>query len=696
MQWKFEAGLKVEHKLTGRKGIITKRTLSDNGLYPAYYIRREDGGITKWSEDKIDIYSEQDRKEHKYKVGDRVYRGSKISDDYNEATITGIRYVGKEVYYNVKDVLNRISTNGWNQKYIKGLIVKPKETESPEVVVNKGEPIYPGYKAVIYTKEEASKVPNYQWHIESQRIPLEWGIDKKRIDSIFGSTMLIRNVYEEKITVIGTESNNKEFDVYKTQIKKVIRNPITQTFELDKKYICIDTVNTSVFTIGKQYKAVSDKEIYDNNMEHTKVVSSKFVEAFTIEEPKSKKIKKDNLYKYIGETTYSFTENKYYIAIKDNVLIEDNNKEALIEDSSKFQKVIYEKCNETNTKKDYNVFILPYDYIVANSGNPEISWDDQGDMKSLSNNIATVDMVMISKKGIVYKEWNWSWDCIIKIVAESSIPGWDEPSEPSESTGEQSADGWSDVFEPSEEEEEWKKEPLYDLEVKEEIKAMFPLPVLLSGPVGTLKSTTCMEIAEELGLKYYASVLTDQTSKNEFTGYKNVVDGSYVGTEFREAFEFGGLYVLEEINAATSNMPIIFNTIENGYFVFADKVVQMHSDFRLMATMNDITNAKDFGGRRTLDKSVRDRFHEIKMLEIPKDRFKKDTIRIAEEVNKVLKSTGVTDEVSPRDMRRYEKLISSKMDPIIAINKAMIKGKAELSEETISNIIKESKEWKDD
>jgi SpoVK/Ycf46/Vps4 family AAA+-type ATPase len=168
-----------------------------------------------------------------------------------------------------------------------------------------------------------------------------------------------------------------------------------------------------------------------------------------------------------------------------------------------------------------------------------------------------------------------------------------------------SQEEWGEPEEVEAEEAETPPE-LRDVDIKTECKMMRPMPVLLEGPVGTGKTTILLELAEELGLDYYASVLTDQTSASEFKGYKNAMNGEYVMTEFRKAIEHGGMFVLEELNAATSNLPIIFNTIENGYFVFADKLVKVHPDFWLCATMNTITNNKDFGGRRVLDKSVKD------------------------------------------------------------------------------------------
>ena len=226
--------------------------------------------------------------------------------------------------------------------------------------------------------------------------------------------------------------------------------------------------------------------------------------------------------------------------------------------------------------------------------------------------------------------------------------------------------------------------------IKEEIIMMFPHQILLEGPVGSGKSTILIELAKDLGLNYYASVMSDATTANEFKGYKNVVDGSYVSTEFRTAVEFGGMFVLEELNATTSNMPIIFNTIENDYFVFADQLVEVHKDFRLCATMNTITNAHEFGGRRVLDKSVRNRFHTIIVNTDFETRFPKDVIKLQEEINYCLKGEGSMDSVGPREMTRYMHLLDKGMEPLEAAKKTMyVKGVAMIS--TIKKILKDIK-----
>jgi len=63
-------------------------------------------------------------------------------------------------------------------------------------------------------------------------------------------------------------------------------------------------------------------------------------------------------------------------------------------------------------------------------------------------------------------------------------------------------------------------------------------------------------------------------------------------------------------------------------------------------------------------------------------------------VNRMLYDRGITDEVSPRDAKRYESLLAKGIQKEVALNKCMIKGKLELSGNEINKLIADSIEWK--
>ena len=134
------------------------------------------------------------------------------------------------------------------------------------------------------------------------------------------------------------------------------------------------------------------------------------------------------------------------------------------------------------------------------------------------------------------------------------------------------------------------------------------LTPLLTGEKGSGKTTIIMQAAEELELKFYSISMTRQTTLSSLIGFKNI-NGDYVSTQLREAVEFGGVLLLDEIDAGDPNVLLCFNTIENGFMSFPDKRIEVHKDFRLCATANP--QSKHHTGRAKLDAATMDRFDDI-------------------------------------------------------------------------------------
>lgn len=135
-------------------------------------------------------------------------------------------------------------------------------------------------------------------------------------------------------------------------------------------------------------------------------------------------------------------------------------------------------------------------------------------------------------------------------------------------------------------------------------------PVLLVGPAGTGKTHSASQIAEVLGLEFYSISVGAQTSKSDLLGFIHA-GGEYITTQFREAYEKGGLYLLDEADAGNSNVLILLNAaLSNGYMAFPDKMVQAHEDFRLIASANTFGHgaSRQYVGRNQLDAATLDRF----------------------------------------------------------------------------------------
>lgn len=136
------------------------------------------------------------------------------------------------------------------------------------------------------------------------------------------------------------------------------------------------------------------------------------------------------------------------------------------------------------------------------------------------------------------------------------------------------------------------------------------LNVLMVGMAGTGKTKGASQVAEALGLPFYCISVGSQTSKSDILGYQDA-NGNYIRTAFREAYENGGVFVMDEIDAGNSNVLIVLNSaLANDICSFPDKMVERHKDFRFIATANTYGNGADrtYVGRNQLDGATLDRF----------------------------------------------------------------------------------------
>jgi DNA polymerase III delta prime subunit len=139
------------------------------------------------------------------------------------------------------------------------------------------------------------------------------------------------------------------------------------------------------------------------------------------------------------------------------------------------------------------------------------------------------------------------------------------------------------------------------------------LNALLVGPAGSGKTTAAEKVAEKLGLPFYSISVGNQTTKHEFFGYQDA-NGRYVRSLFREAYENGGVFLIDEMDAGNSNVIISINSaLANGVCAFADGMVNKHPDFIVIASANTFGNGANamFVGRNQLDGATNDRFVTI-------------------------------------------------------------------------------------
>ena len=180
--------------------------------------------------------------------------------------------------------------------------------------------------------------------------------------------------------------------------------------------------------------------------------------------------------------------------------------------------------------------------------------------------------------------------------------------------------------------------------------------VLLTGEKGSGKTTIAMNLAEELGLEFYSESMTRQTTLSMLLGYRNV-HGDYVATKLRKAAEFGGLMLLDELDAADANVVLCLNPIENGYLSFPDTNIKLHKDFRLMATANPPDQHSQYTGRVKLDAATLDRFDIIEVErdeDLERSLVDEDTFQRMKVLRAVLRDHNSSIVVSMRDSMRFQ------------------------------------------
>ncbi len=138
-------------------------------------------------------------------------------------------------------------------------------------------------------------------------------------------------------------------------------------------------------------------------------------------------------------------------------------------------------------------------------------------------------------------------------------------------------------------------------------------PVMMVGPAGCGKTTIAEHVANALSLGFFITSAVNDT--HELMGF---VDGygKYHITAFRHAYQFGGLWCADEIDAWDANALLVANSaIANGRATFPDceTPIGRHADFRICATANTFGTGADrvYVGRTELDAASLDRFAVI-------------------------------------------------------------------------------------
>lgn len=135
------------------------------------------------------------------------------------------------------------------------------------------------------------------------------------------------------------------------------------------------------------------------------------------------------------------------------------------------------------------------------------------------------------------------------------------------------------------------------------------LNIWLYGPAGTGKSTAAYFIAQALGLNFYT--LGALESGFQILGY-NDAHGVYQTTQFRLAFENGGIIMLDEQDSYSPSASLALNAaLASGWCAFGDsKLIKRHKDCIVIAGANTtgLGGTMEYSGRAKQDAAFLNRF----------------------------------------------------------------------------------------
>lgn len=217
----------------------------------------------------------------------------------------------------------------------------------------------------------------------------------------------------------------------------------------------------------------------------------------------------------------------------------------------------------------------------------------------------------------------------------------------------------------------------------------YQFPVWLPGPAGSGKTTAARNVAKALGVPFQFTGAVD--NPYQLLGFRDA-GGTYHRTSFREAFECGGVFLWDEVDASNPNALTVFNAaLENGVCAFPDGVVTRHADCIIIAAANTYGHGAthEYVGRNKLDAATVDRFI---MLDWQYDEKLETALagdnawtKYVQRARKACIAAGIKHVISPRASIRGRLLIDSGIAEDQVINMVLRKGLPDDSWKTITS-----------
>ena len=143
--------------------------------------------------------------------------------------------------------------------------------------------------------------------------------------------------------------------------------------------------------------------------------------------------------------------------------------------------------------------------------------------------------------------------------------------------------------------------------------------IMMVGPAGCGKTFIAGKVAESFNMDFASQSCSAGMSESAFVGWLLPTGENgkfeYVSSEFVRIYENGGVFLLDEIDAADPNVMIFINQAlaNDGFHIpqrYKKPYVKKHKDFVAIAAANTYGNGADmqYVGRNQLDAATLDRF----------------------------------------------------------------------------------------
>jgi cobaltochelatase CobS len=212
--------------------------------------------------------------------------------------------------------------------------------------------------------------------------------------------------------------------------------------------------------------------------------------------------------------------------------------------------------------------------------------------------------------------------------------------------------------------------------------------VWLVGPTASGKTHAVEQIAEAMGMKFYMHGAMSMA--HELTGFVDAA-GNYHRTPFRDAFEHGGVCLLDEVDSWDGQVTLALNApLANGQCAFPDGMVKRHPDCIIVAAGNTMGAGAtaDYVGRNRLDAAFLSRFAvKIEWSRDPAIEFaiaaNEAWVRRVQAARQRAEAAGIKHLIDPRHSQAGAALIAAGIDEDTAADMTYLAGLPDAQRSTV-------------